>query len=295
MKRPAPSKKISAPRKIQAKRKPVKKKKPSSVWVKVKWWTIILLVVTILIAGYQYRNGLLYYLGFKTDKDIKALTKEERKLADLRIYEIVGRHKDKIFGIDVSEYQGKIDWSGLQKAEEEFPLHFIFIRATAGKDKTDGAFKKNWRKSKENGYLRGAYHYYRPDENSIVQADNFIKTVKLGKGDLPPVLDIEKMPKNQSMENLKLGLQRWLDRVEGHYGVKPIIYSGESFYTDFLKKEFTDYNLWIANYSFFEEEIRKEWLFWQFTDKAQIKGIDGNVDVNIYNGNLDGLMGLVKK
>ncbi|AXG73136.1 glycoside hydrolase family 25 protein [Flavobacterium arcticum] len=293
MKRSAPPKKIVPPKKAQVKRKPVKKKKPSSVWVKVKWWSIILLVTTILIAGYQYRNGLLYYLGFKTDRHIKTLTKEERKLADLRIYEIVGRHKDKIFGIDVSEYQGMIDWNELQKAEEEFPLHFIFIRATAGKDKTDNKFKKNWRHSKENGYLRGAYHYYRPDENSILQADNFIKTVKLAKGDLPPVLDIERMPKAQSMESLKLGLQRWLDRVEQHYGVKPIIYSGESFYTDFLKKEFTDYSLWIANYSFFKEEIRKEWLFWQFTDKAQIKGIEGNVDVNIYNGNLEELIELV--
>ena len=295
MKRPAPSKKITAPKKPQAKKKSVKKKKKTSVWVIVRRWMVVLFIAVILIAGYRYRNGLLYYLGFKTDKRIETLTKEERKLADLRIYEIVGRHSDKVFGIDVSEYQDKIDWEELQKAEEAFPLHFIFIRATAGKDKTDKRFKKNWKHSKENGYLRGAYHYYRPDENSIVQADNFIKTVKLSKGDLPPVLDIEKIPRSQSMDSLKIGLQRWLDRVERHYGVKPIIYSGESFYTDFLKKEFTDYNLWIANYSFFEEEIRKEWLFWQFTDKAQIKGIDGNVDVNIYNGNLEGLMELVKK
>ncbi|NDI97562.1 glycoside hydrolase family 25 protein [Flavobacterium sp. LaA7.5] len=294
MKRPAPSKKAPLPKRPQTKRKLVKKKK-ISVWIKVKRWAIVFFVAVILLAGYKYRNGLLYYLGFKTDKHSKALTKEERKLADLRIYEIVGRHKDKIFGIDISEYQGTIGWNELQQAEEEFPLHFIFIRATAGKDKTDSKFKKNWKHSKENGYLRGAYHYYRPDENSIKQADNFIKTVQLTKGDLPPVLDIEKIPRTQSLDSLKTGLQRWLDIVERHYGVKPIIYSGESFYTDFLKKEFTDYNLWIANYSFFEEEIRKEWLFWQFTDKAQIKGIEGNVDVNIYNGNLEELMVLMKK
>jgi lysozyme len=67
--------------------------------------------------------------------------------------------------------------------------------------------------------------------------------------------------------------------------MKPIIYSGESFYTDFLKKEFEGYDLWIANYSFFEDEIRNEWLIWQFTDKAVLKGINGTVDVDIYNGN----------
>lgn len=109
---------------------------------------------------------------------------------------------------------------------------------------------------------------------------------------MPPVLDIEKIPRNQSMDSLKTGLKRWLDKVEKHYGVRPIIYSGESFYTDFLETEFEGYNLWIANYSFFEEEIRKEWLFWQFTDKAELQGIKGNVDVNIYNGDSSGINNL---
>ncbi len=174
-------------------------------------------------------------------------------------------------------------------------MKFVFIRATAGKDKTDSYFKTNWKEAGNKGFMRGAYHYYRPNENSLKQADNFIKAVKLNKGDLPPVLDIEKIPSKQSMDSLKTGLKRWLDKVEKHYGVKPIIYSGESFYTDFLKKEFEGYNLWIANYSFFEDEIRREWLFWQFTDKASLNGIEGNVDINIYNGNLAGINKLILK
>ena len=137
--------------------------------------------------------------------------------------------------------------------------------------------------------IRGAYHYYRPNENSLEQAALFIKTVKLQKGDLPPVLDIEKLPKNQSIANLKLGLRRWLRAVESHYGVKPIIYSGERYYDDFLKEEFSDYLFWIANYNFYREQIGSDWLFWQFTEKASIPGINGNVDVNIYNGDLQQL------
>lgn len=296
MKRPAPPKKVTAAKKKPiAKRRTTRKSKQPDAWQKAKRWVMLVFIAVLVVAAYKYHNGLLYYLGFKTDKNIDALTKEERKLADLRIYEIVGRNKDKVFGIDVSHYQGRINWEKLQKAEEEFPLHFIFMRATAGKDGKDTRFAHNWKKAVENGYIRGAYHYYRPDENSLAQAEHFIKTVKLAKGDLPPVLDIEKIPNKQSMDSLKVGLQRWLGRVEAHYGMQPILYSGESFYTDFLKKEFSGYRVWIANYSFFEEDIKKEWLFWQFTDQAQIKGIEENVDVNIYNGSLESLLTHVKK
>jgi lysozyme len=134
--------------------------------------------------------------------------------------------------------------------------------------------------------IRGAYHYYRPNENSLEQASLFIKTVTLKKGDLPPVLDIEKLPKEQSIERLKIGLRRWLKAIEKHYGVRPIIYSGEKYYDDFLKEEFSDYLFWIANYNFYREEIQEDWLFWQFTEKATVPGIDTKVDVNIYNGDL---------
>lgn len=263
---------------------------------KILRYSLLVLFVSFVVAVvYQYRHGVLYYLGFKSSKRIESLTKEEKNLSDLRIYEILSRHKNKVFGFDVSEYQGKINWQKVSTGNGDFPMKFVFIRATAGKDKTDSCFKTNWKEAKGKGIICGAYHYYRPNENSIKQADNFIKTVKLKKGDLPPVLDIEKIPNRQSMDSLRVGLQRWLDKVENYYGVKPIIYSGESFYTDFLKKEFKGYNLWIANFSFFEEEIRKEWLFWQFTDKASLEGIEGNVDVNIYNGDILSINQLVKK
>ena len=145
-------------------------------------------------------------------------------------------------------------------------------------------FENNWRQSKNNGIVRGAYHYYRPNENSLAQANNFISTVKLEKGDLPPVLDIEQLPKNQTLDSLKVGLKRWLVKVEDHYNVKPIIYSGEKFYNAFLKEEFSEYTFWIANYNFFVEDLKDDWLFWQFTEKATVDGIEGNVDANIYNG-----------
>lgn len=277
------------------KRKAKKSKARTLTPGKILRYSVLLLAISFFVAmAYNYRHGLLYYLGFKTNKRIEALSRDEHKIADLRIYEIVSRHKDKVFGIDVSHYQGKIYWDSVHKGSNDFPLKFIFIRATAGKNAIDRQFKTNWQKAREHGFLRGAYHYYRPNENSLKQADNFIKYVTLKKGDLPPVLDIEQIPSRQSMDSLKSGLKRWLDRVEKHYGMKPVIYSGESFYTDFLREEFTGYELWIANYSFFEDEIRPEWLFWQFTDKGNIPGIEGNVDVNIFNGTAKELKGRCK-
>ena len=271
-------------------RKPIAKRKSNA---KSKWIFYLISFVLLLFVAigiYKFRDGFLYYLGFKTDKNVATLSKEERKLADIRIYEVLHKHDEKAIGFDVSEYQSEIDWEQTYHIDESFELSFVFIRATAGKDKTDKRFKENWKASKERELIRGAYHYYRPNENSIAQAENFIKNVKLEKGDLPPVLDIEKLPKSQSIDSLKVGLRRWLKKVEKHYKVKPIIYSGESYYTDFLKKEFSDYPLWIANYNFWRNHLEDDWLFWQFTEKAQIEGIEGMVDVNIFNGNKNKLL-----
>lgn len=245
----------------------------------------VLLFVSII---YHYRDGLSYYLGFKSDK---ALEEDEvdKHLSDVRNIQVLEKHKGKVIGIDVSEFQGKINWDEIELLEEKYPVQFVFIRATAGNNWVDSKFKKNWSGAKEHKIMRGAYHYYRPNENSIEQANLFIKTVKLQKGDLPPVLDIEKLPKNQPLDSLKKGLKRWLNKVENHYGVRPLIYSGERYYDDFLKEEFSDYLFWIANYNFYREKIDEDWLFWQFTEKASLPGIKHRVDVNIYNGDLEQL------
>ncbi|MET0945375.1 MAG: glycoside hydrolase family 25 protein [Flavobacterium sp.] len=246
--------------------------------------------LALLFIGtvYHYRAGLAYYLGFKSDKVLEE-DEVDKHLSDVRNIRVLENHKGKVIGIDVSEFQGKIDWEEVEVLEEKYPVHFVFIRATAGNDRVDGQFKKNWDGAKEYKIMRGAYHYYRPNENSIEQANLFIKTVKLQKGDLPPVLDIEKLPKNQPLDSLKKGLKRWLTKVEKHYQVRPIIYTGESYYDDFLKEEFSEYLFWIANYNFYREKIEDDWLFWQFTEKASLPGIKHRVDVNIYNGDLEQL------
>lgn len=271
-------------------RRVIKKRKPhfSGKWFKAVF--SFLLILILLISIYKFRDGFLYYLGFKTDKYANELSADERKLADIRIYEVLHNHDDKAFGFDVSEYQSEINWEQTYHIDEAFELSFVFIRATAGKDKVDSRFKENWKGAKARQLIRGAYHYYRPNENSLEQADNFIKNVTLQQGDLPPVLDIEKLPKTQSVARLKIGLRKWLTAVEKHYKVKPIIYSGESYYKDFLREEFSEYPLWIANYNFWRNDLESDWQFWQFTEKAKIEGIDGLVDLNIFNGTKNELL-----
>lgn len=255
------------------------KKKPTLLWRKLLFFLV--LFFGFLLATYHYREALLYYFSFKTH-----LKSKEDKIAQARIYQILDKYSNKVVGIDVSHYQGKINWSKVNLLENKFPITFVFIRASIGNDKVDERFKENWREAKKRQFICGAYHYYRPNENSITQAKLFIKTVQLQNGDFPPVLDIEKLPKEQSVDSLKIGLKRWLELVDAHYKIKPIIYTSERYYNDFLKEEFSEYTFWVANYNFFVENLKDDWLFWQFTEKGQITGIDANVDVNIYNGSL---------
>jgi lysozyme len=269
-----------AKKKITPKR--TKKNKGTSLTKLVVFSVLALLFVMFAAVVYEYRDGILYYLGYKS-KHSNTLTQKDREIHDIRIYEVLSTYKNKTIGIDVSQYQGKIDWSEVKKVDGTFVVDFVIFRSTAGKDKVDETFTYNWKNTKGK-YIRGAYHYYRPNENSLLQAENFIKTVKLSKGDLPPILDIEKLSKTQSIDSLKVGLKRWLTKVEKHYKVKPIIYSGESYYNDFLKDEFSEYPFWIANYNFWRKEMDSDWLLWQFTEKAQVNDIDGLVDVNVFNG-----------
>ena len=263
--------------------KPRKKSSSKTNRIQVRFWKylgLIFIFVSLGYVGFQHRAMISYYLGFISPKT----TPESAKIREARVYEILQKNPYKILGFDVSEYQGNIRWEDVGFLQDSVPIHYVFIRATAGNNRLDSKFNVNWQAAKKQGFIRGAYHFYRPNENSLAQAQFFIKTVTLEKGDLPPVLDIENLPKTQSMDSLKVGLKRWLLAVEQHYGVKPIIYSGESYYKDFLKKDFKGYTFWIANYNFFVETMKDDWMFWQFTDKGMVPGIKGPVDLNLYHG-----------
>jgi lysozyme len=192
-----------------------------------------------------------------------------------------------IHGIDISHHQGNINWSELREKGliNETPIRFIMIKATEGSTRVDENFKENFYQAREYGFTRGAYHFYSVHSPAKRQAEFFIKNVKLENGDLPPVLDVEHKPKNQTDDAFKASILEWLDIVEQHYGVKPIIYTYYKFKTQYLSDPvFDQYPYWIAHYYVDEVEYQGPWKFWQHTDVGRLPGIDGNVDFNIYNG-----------
>ena len=192
-----------------------------------------------------------------------------------------------IHGIDISHHQGNINWSELREKGliNETPIRFIMIKATEGSTRVDENFKDNFYQAREYGFTRGAYHFYSVHTPAKAQAQFFIKNVKLEKGDLPPVLDVEHKPKKQSAEDFKASVLEWLHIVEQHYGVKPIIYTYYKFKMQYLSDPvFDQYPYWIAHYYVDKVEYQGEWKFWQHTDVGTLPGIKGNVDFNIYNG-----------
>ena len=198
---------------------------------------------------------------------------------------------DYAFGIDLSHYNGILDWDDINNSKH--PIKYIIFRASMGKDGTDKHFKKNWENAKKHHFIRGAYHYYRPSESSSLQFENFASKVELSHGDVFPVLDIEEQSP-YGAANLRVGLLNWLKLAEEKYGVKPIIYTGLSYYNDFLKGYVDDYPLWIASYSNYRKLKVIDWKFHQFTEKMVINGIETNVDGNYFNGSLEDLLKVCK-
>ncbi|MEQ1553420.1 MAG: glycoside hydrolase family 25 protein [Ferruginibacter sp.] len=191
-----------------------------------------------------------------------------------------------IHGIDVSHHQQDISWEDVRKMKvKNVQIDFAFIKATEGISIVDEQYKENMEAAKEAGVIRGAYHFFIPTRSGKTQAANFLETVKLKTGDLPPVLDVEQTSSNISVKEMQLRIKDWLDIVENKYNVKPIIYSNADFYTTYLANEFDDYPLWVAHYKVKDKpRINRNWIFWQHSESAQVTGIRTNVDFNVFNG-----------
>lgn len=192
-----------------------------------------------------------------------------------------------IHGIDISHYQGRIDWDDLRNNGmiERCPVRFVMIKATEGASRVDDRFKDNFYQAREHGFIRGAYHFYSTRSTGRAQANHFISNVDLEEGDLPPVLDVEHKPKEQTPEEFKESVLTWLNIVEKHYKVTPIIYTYYKFKMTYLSDSIFDrYPYWIAHYYVDKVEYKGKWKFWQHTDCGRLPGIKGYVDFNIYNG-----------
>ena len=201
------------------------------------------------------------------------------------------------YGIDISHNNGgRIVWDSLfvmidkkgrtvrdpYSAQEIKPVSFILIKATEGASFTDPDFKDNWRNAGKASLRRGAYHFFRSSKDGETQAKNFISTVgDMRVKDLPPVLDIETIHLGCSDQLLNQRALKWLRTVEKHYGKKPVVYASSSFIKDHLSKEiYGNYPIWVAHYGK-ARPSHEEWIWWQFTDRAVVKGVPGTVDMSV--------------
>ena len=215
-----------------------------------------------------------------------------------RIERILSLYKGKVFGCDLSHYQEReeIDWDSLyiQNKQLKFPIKFTIFRATMGNEATDKNFNHFWQEAKRQNLIRGAYHYYRPDEDPKLQAASYLRNTNLQKGDFLPILDVEKLPKQKSLEQFIADIQTWMDIVEKKYKRKPILYTYISFYEDYLYYHFKEYPLWVANYNNVAVPTSLfDWKIWQFTENGITAGAKVKIDFNVFNGDENDLKELL--
>ncbi len=196
-----------------------------------------------------------------------------------------------IQGIDVSKYQGDVDWQAVAGSG----VRFAWIKATEGGDYLDEKFRQNWELARSAGVIRGAYHFMywcRPAEQ---QAAWFIANVPNDPSALPPVLDVEwnpqsrtcprKLPRAEALADMKI----ILDGMERAYGKKPVIYTSVDFHRDVMVGEFQEYPIWVRSVKY-HPSVKygdRRWHFWQHTATGTVPGIVGNVDRNCYYGTSD--------
>jgi len=246
---------------------------------------MLVVAVTLLLAGY---SGYIYWRQWKEE--------HRAKFASYPAFGIQLPLGYVIHGIDVSSYQEFIYWPSVKQMKaQDVQLKFAFIKATEGLKDADKQFKHNWQSAKEAGIARGAYHYFLTTKSGKLQAQNFINTVKLQPGDLPPVLDIE------DLYGVKPAVMRkevtdWLQAVEAAYKIRPIIYSFEDFYINNLGKDFSSYPLWVAHFVNNDKpKVKRDWLFWQHSDAGKVNGITTKVDFDVFGGDSTQFAGLLVK
>ena len=201
------------------------------------------------------------------------------------------REEYPVRGVDVSSYQGDIDWQTLASQE----ISFVFIKATEGSSFVDDYFEYNYREAQKTRLRVGAYHFFSYDSGGKTQAENFIRTVEACENMLPPVIDLEfygnkeKNPPDQIEVREQLTIL--ITALEAHYGMKPILYATQKSYDLYLAGAYEDCDIWIRSVIASPAlSDGRQWAFWQYTDRARLDGYHSKekaIDMNVFHGTKD--------
>ena len=179
-------------------------------------------------------------------------------------------------GIDVSHYQGRIDWDQVAGSAK---ISYVYLKATEGATYVDDTYSRNLNEVRRVGLSVGSYHFYRPNTSWREQLTNLTSIVKAHEQDLVPIIDIEHRGRVSEAKFIR-DLKAFISHVERHYGKKPLLYSYQNFYNKHLKGHFTDYHWMIAKYQDAEPVLDdgKDYIMWQYTQAGCMPGVKGNVD-----------------
>lgn len=187
------------------------------------------------------------------------------------LHHVTGRE-----GLDVSHYQGIIDWKRVAK---EGNVCYAYIKCSEGATIQDSHYQRNIAGAKEAGLPVGVYHFYRPTSSPADQLANMTSMARREHMDLVPIVDIEHRGK-ESIERFQQNLRNFVESVERYYGKRPMLYTGQNFYNRYLVGLFPEHSWMIAKY--IEEppllDDNQDYAIWQFSSKSRIPGINGNVD-----------------
>ena len=262
-------------------------------------------------ADYQYYEGhwemdRRHGFGFCVSPDfLKAgIWKKDRYMGERMVYTT-----ERIYGIDISRYQHEqgrkrfnINWKQLRikglgrristnrvNGEVDYPVSFVYIKSTEGISILNRYYANDYRSCHLNKIPVGAYHFFSTRQDPTAQANHFLRHTSFKRGDLPPMLDIEPsdamIKQMGGPEILFKNIRTFLKVVERRLGVRPLLYINQRFvntwldYAPDLKK---DYHFWIARYGEYKPDIHLS--LWQLSADGYVKGIQGHVDLNVFNG-----------
>jgi lysozyme len=199
-------------------------------------------------------------------------------------------------GVDVSHYQGEIDWDVLAAQD----LDFAWIKATEGAAHTDPRFETSWAAARRTDLLVGAYHFMSFESPGAEQAEHLAAVVPADAGTLPPVVDLEFYgtfyEEHPTADEVHAILDPLVAGIEEHYGVAPIVYATEEAYDLYLAGRYPDLPVWIRSVAWAPRlSDGRAWTLWQYSNRDRLPGYDGvepYIDMNVFAGTREELAAL---